>query len=491
MSLIGSFSKSFNSHIDKTEEAIDSFIRAFQGLETFHPNYGEESMNRRDIYRYVYYPAVLYKSEGFFRALNALAASQYYEQERINAIQFNKLMKMVAYAKSNIPVYRKLYKDINVNDIRTLGDLKHLPFITKAMLKQDAKSFEPYKKEWRTTKKTTGGSTGQPLTIIKNRKAFASELAATWRGYEWAGIRIGDRQARFWGIPFKKKDRLLARATDLLCNRMRLSAFAFTKESLEKYTEKLVKFRPDYFYGYVSMLDEYCEYFISSGIQSPFKLKAIVTTSEVLHDESRDKIESVFKTKIFNEYGCGEIGSIAHECKCGAMHICAENMILEVINDGNVCKTGELGEIVVTELNNSAMPLIRYKIGDFARYNDKRCECGVNLPVIEDIKGRAYDTIRLPDGKMFHGEFFMYIFEDAKRKNMGIAKFQVIQTGRKEISLRIVREKGYGIETEGYICMRIREGMGDVRILFEYVDDIEREKSGKMRLIRSMENTIE
>ena len=122
-------------------------------------------------------------------------------------------------------------------------------------------------------------------------------------------------------------------------------------------------------------------------------------------DSQRELIKDVFSTRVFNEYGSGELGSVAHECEEGSLHLSAENMIVEVVDGNRPCTAGEMGELVVTELNNYAAPLIRYRTGDFASRSDKKCKCGRGLPVIEHLFGRAYDTLTNFEGKRFHGEF--------------------------------------------------------------------------------------
>jgi phenylacetate-CoA ligase len=166
------------------------------------------------------------------------------------------------------------------------------------------------------------------------------------------------------------------------------------------------------------------------------------------------------------------------------MHIMGENMIVEVLDGERACKAGEMGELVITELNNRAMPLIRYRIGDMASLSGTPCTCGRSLPVIENIFGRAYDMIKNRNGKIFHGEFFMYIIEDAKRKNLGIGAFQLIQQEQELFKIKIKPEPGYGEETREFITRRIKEGFSaDATVVFEEVTKIERASSGKMRLI--------
>jgi phenylacetate-CoA ligase len=337
---------------------------------------------------------------------------------------------------------------------------------------------------WLLTKKTTGGSTGEPVTIRKTRNAMAWELAATWRGYSWAGIEIGDRQGRFWGVPLGTKDRARAKLIDFIANRRRCSAFSFGDHDLRTYTEMLRRFRPKYLYGYVSMIEEYARYFQRNGTTPPFQLKCVITTSEVLTEYHRKLIGDVFVTRVFNEYGSGELGSVAHECEKGSLHVSAENLVVEVLNGNRPCGAGETGELVITELNNYATPLIRYRTGDFAALSDRNCGCGRSLPVIENLFGREYDTLRNHEGKLFHGEFIMYIFEEAQKRNLGIRAFQVVQADLRTFKISIVPDVNYGRATEEFISHRIRENFDrNASIIYERVHRIERTPSGKMRII--------
>jgi phenylacetate-CoA ligase len=131
-----------------------------------------------------------------------------------------------------------------------------------------------------------------------------------------------------------------------------------------------------------------------------------------------------------------------------------------------------------------AMPLIRYRMGDYAVLSANQCSCGRALPVIEKVVGRAYDIIRNKQGTLFHGEFFMYIFEEAKRRNMGVDAFQVVQMGIDRLRIRVKPSTGYCAQTEALIKKRILSDYGkDTIIEFEKVDELRREPSGKMRLV--------
>ena len=434
----------------------------------------------------VYYPATFLRGQNVLGTLKHLQQSQYWPSERLRRHQVGRLNSLLQYAGENVPYYRSCLSK-GPKRLSSLKDITTLPFLTKNELRDAEGLMRATRLPWLPVKKTTGGSTGQPLTILKSRESMANELAATWRGYSWAGIDIGDRQARFWGVPLSHTGRRRAQLIDFICNRLRCSAFDFDDTSLERYEQRLVRFRPTYFYGYVSMLTAFADYFVSKGRPSPFapELKCIITTSEVLTDAARHHLETVFHARVFNEYGCGEVGTIAHECEHGSLHINEENLIVEVLNGDRPCQPGEMGELVVTELNNTLMPLLRYRMGDFGSLGSAPCKCGRNLAILQHIHGRAYDFVVTPDGRRFHGEIIMYVFEEAKAQGMPLGQFQVIQRSIDDFLVKIVPASGFDQKTHtAAIAKRMRQFLGEgITVDFEMCASISREQSGKMRVI--------
>jgi len=295
-----------------------------------------------------------------------------------------------------------------------------------------------------------------------------------------------DRQARFWGIPHHKAARRMVRLTDLIVNRMRFSAFSYDETIMEDYYNKINCFQPEYLYGYVSMLEAFGKYLLKNNLKMKFQPISVIATSEVLTEPHRRLFENAFHCKVFNEYGCGEVGTIAHECERGAMHISAENLIVEILRDGKPVPEGQTGDIVVTELNNAAMPLIRYNLKDTGCLNPDFCSCGRGLPILGKVMGRAYDTICNKEGKAFHGEYFMYIFEELQNMGIRVAAFQVIQKDYENFVIKAVADEKLRNAMEDYIAVRVRNSYGSyAEFKFEYVSEVRREHSGKIRLIKS------
>jgi phenylacetate-CoA ligase len=431
----------------------------------------------------MYYPVAWFQAGNVARHLKESQFTQFSSETARTAHHLERINFILSQAKINCAFYSRHYEGIDP-PLASLSEFRNIPLVLKGHIQKDGPRFRSSASLGRLVTKTSGGSTGQPVEIFKTRDAWAKELAVAWRGFEWAGVGIGDRQARFWGVPLINKDRVRSKLVDIACNRIRLSAFEFTEENLHHYFKQVNEFRPEYFYGYVSMLTEFAAFVDSHDLTLEHPLKCIISTSEVLTRHARELLERVFSTRVFNEYGCGELGTIAHECEYGQLHLNEENLFVEILDGAKTCPDGISGEIVVTELNNLAMPLIRYRTGDFGVLSDKPCSCGRTLKVLKSVQGRAYDMIKTGDGRIFHGEIMMYIFEDIRRSGVGIKQFQVEQVDLENILVRIVPGLDFQDSTKETIQTQIRQNIDPaIRVRFQMVKEIPREKSGKLRLI--------
>jgi phenylacetate-CoA ligase len=232
------------------------------------------------------------------------------------------------------------------------------------------------------------------------------------------------------------------------------------------------------------MIVNFAQFILEKGYPTISSLKSIITTSEILDPASREIIEITFGVKVFNEYGCGEVGSIAHECEYGNMHVMADNLIVEI--DSRDSPDKKSGQVIVTDLHNYAMPLIRYNVGDYATLSSCPCKCGRGLPVLQKIHGRAYDVIIDPDGNRYHPEILMYIFEDLKSQNAGIKQFQVIQKDADHMIINIIPDSNFNESSEKLITNHINKDIHPaIRVDFNFTHKINREKSGKLRIIKS------
>ncbi len=436
--------------------------------------------------RFVFPGIVHLRGEGgLFAVLEELRAVERMPAERLAERQRERLAAMLGYARARSPYYRERWPRLERVDSREAEEiLAGLPCITKVDLREHVEEMRARPGPRRVTRKITGGSTGQAVTVYKDRAAVAREMAASWLGYGWFGIGMGDRAARFWGSPHSLKRRLRFAAADFAMHRVRFSAFAFDDADLEGYWRRCLDFRPQYLYGYVSMLVEFAAFLRRRGYDaSTLGLKAVVTTSEVLSEPQRKLLGEVFDAPVQNEYGCGEVGPIAYECERGGLHVMSENLRVELLgDDGRPVGPGESGEVVVTDLNNHAMPLVRYRLGDFGVWGGP-CPCGRGFPVLEKVWGRAYDFVQLPSGRRCHGEYFMYLFEDLRGSGVDVEQFQVVQAGERELDVAVVVKSTLGDDVEHRVHEALQERVRGMEVTVRRVPAIKRAPSGKMRVI--------
>jgi phenylacetate-CoA ligase len=208
--------------------------------------------------------------------------------------------------------------------------------------------------------------------------------------------------------------------------------------------------------------------------------KAIVTSAEVLHEHERAVIEEVFGCKIFNRYGCRETSVIASECnEHSGMHINAECIYLEIEKNSLGMYGKDEGEIIITDLLNYGMPLIRYKIEDVGSLSEDPCCCGRGLPLLKSLTGRSTEFILTPEGKYVSGAA-LTIFLVAKTP--GLLQAQFIQEGKNRTIMKIVKGPNFNEESMALLNERVKEFLGpQMEIHFDPVKEIPRESSGKFR----------
>jgi len=209
-------------------------------------------------------------------------------------------------------------------------------------------------------------------------------------------------------------------------------------------------------------------------------LSAIIVSAETLRDEWRKVIEDCFNVPVYNRYGGRDIKFVAQECPARqGMHINAENLFVEIVKDGHPAPPGQLGEIVITRLDNFAMPFIRYRSGDLGRMSDSSCHCGRGLPVLETVEGRVQDAIMTSDGKVISGLFFPHMLKDCPE----VKHFQVHQMALDRLDIHVVLHDTQPFTSRQRIERLVRQHVGtDMQIQFEIRDVIPVASSGKRQV---------
>ncbi len=429
------------------------------------------------------------RGEHINQYLNNLEASQWYSPLALKELQLEKLKMLLNHAYQNVPWYRKKFQERNITpgDIRTLDDLQILPILTKDDLRSQTTILAAQGYRGRKSIAKTSGSTGISVKFYKDRQSSGYGRAAMYRGHRWFGVDIGDREARLWGVPIGVKEKMVHRLADYFLNRFRETSFELSDIILENYLASIQKQNPKYLMGYPSMVYQFARFLKEKKIDLRSCFAMVKVTSESLYEYQRTLIADVFQCPIVNEYGAAETGLIGFECPYHGMHLMSECAIVEEhakdeLSDGN-------SELIVTDLNNYALPVIRYKLGDRGKLSTGICKCGRGLPLIDNIQGRSSDIVYKADSTPVHSSIFSYILKEVTRIGGGVRQYKVYQDEIGQLRIEIVKDSGYKQTSEQLIKEIIYRQFGNnMRLDISYVNEIQREKSGKLRYFVSKLN---
>ncbi|WP_182864780.1 phenylacetate--CoA ligase family protein [Rhodopirellula sp. JC639] len=422
-----------------------------------------------------------------FRYWRELESSQWRSRREIESLQVRRLRALLDHCNTYSPWYRDRWAEygIDVRGIASLADLRSFPITTRAMMRDNAADIRSSQNGIGFVSKATGGSSGAPLRFLIERDANDRRVAAAFRGYGWAGASPGTRQSHLWGINLsplsmrqKVKEHCYAR---LLYRRDVLNSFQMSDSNAGRYVKRLNQFRPKVLVAYANPLFALARAIDERGI-SVHRPESIIVGSEKLYDHQRELIERVFGAPVYETYGSREFTLIAAECDHHqGLHVTSENLIVEVVDDdGNPVGTGEEGQIVVTDLFNTAMPFVRYAIGDRAVAAAGSCPCGRGLPLLEKIVGRQMDVLRLPDGRNLPGAFFPHLIKDIP----AVRQFQAVQTQPDKIQLHLVVDETWNAEHGDALRRRIIHTIGESSQLeIRRVDQIDLTAAGKLRVV--------
>jgi phenylacetate-CoA ligase len=263
-----------------------------------------------------------------------------------------------------------------------------------------------------------------------------------------------------------------------------LPAFEMSEAKLDGFVATIRRVRPKMLFGYPSALSHIARHAEQRGQRmDDLGIRVAFCTSERLYDDQRAAIERVFGCKVANGYGGRDAGFIAHECPAGGMHLTAEDIVVELVDrDGHPVPVGEPGEIVVTHLATRDFPFIRYRTGDVAVMDDRRCACGRGLPMLKEIQGRTTDFVVAADGTVMHGLALIYVLRDLT----GVQQFKIIQETRLRTRIQLVTGQEFKSDSTSMIIQQFRARLGrEVDVLVDHVPHIPAEPSGKFRYVVS------
>jgi len=413
--------------------------------------------------------------------LDFLLESQYWSIDRLKEFQSKKLSLLLEHAYSKVPYYKNLFKTkgIDVKKVMVPDDLSGFPILTKTKIRNCFEQLISTDVDISLLKlNSTGGSTGVPLKIYQDSNYSEWQAAAITRNWKYfPGFDENEIEALLWGAvqDIGKGITLKDIIRFIRTPKIKINTFELNKMKLWTFVILFNIVKPKILRGYASSLFFVAEWLERKNIRihSP---KSVVSSSETLSPKMRSKISKIFNSDILDSYGCREVSQIAMECEyhCG-LHVAMENQIVELVDNGEGMK-----KVLITNLNNFCMPLIRYEVGDLAdKIIEDKCECGRTLLRINKIHGRVNENIILENGTIINGEYFEFLFYEID----SIERYQVqYSSSSKEMTIKL---KGFTRDDRviKFLKDQIFKHFQFTNLNILYTDKFDKTPSGKFKFV--------
>lgn len=417
-----------------------------------------------------------YRYRSFLKDFDNLDLSQKLDYQK------KELVKFIHFAYNNSLFYKKIYKGVDIDSIKSIEDLKKLPIVDKEMLRENidlvnTNTGEAY------VYGNTGGTTGKSLTIKMTIHDLMRRMAMLDHFKSRVGFEnLKMKRVTFNGkhiIPPKQKKKCFWRY-NYACKQMIFSSFHLTEENLKYYVEKINCFKPDAIDGFFSSMCDLASYIERHNIKLTFQPIAIFPTSETLTQEGRKLLERVFHCKVYDQYASSEGAPFVTECINQVLHMELNTGVFEHYNGTD--------EVLITSFSTHGTPLIRYRIGDRMIFADNcNCLCGLDSPIVKSIEGRKLDFLYTAEGAKINAGNISNLFKYIPN---AIIRAQLVQEKIGEVIIYIEVDKNlYKEEYDKILLREFNHTFGDkTNIQIKHVHKIGRELSGKFRMIKNNVN---
>jgi len=414
-------------------------------------------------------------------------AREYHARERWSGAQFEAyqrdcLIRLLQHARGS-PYYREVLAHLDLDENRSPAELLlDIPLLSKEVLRKQPRRLLTASKPPRgTVVFKSSGTTGTPTEIYYTPEFHALELAVPEaRNLGWAGVSSRERRVMFGVRKVCRFDQdrppfwRFSPAEDMAY----ASIYHLSPRYLPDYLKFLREYRPAMIMGYPSAIDTVARFALEHD-DLPAPARGVFTTSETVIAAQRQAIEAAWQCKVYDRYGAVEGCLFASQCEFGRYHVSPEVGIIEILDPhGRPCPPGVLGEVICTGLQNTLQPLIRYRIGDAARWAvEQDCPCGRHMPVLEAIEGRFEDLCLTPDGRQ------MLRFDTVFKGVTNIREAQVVQKAVDRFVIYVVPTDGFDQSDVDQITHNFSQHAGELALEIVPTSEIPRGPSGKFRAV--------
>ena len=331
--------------------------------------------------------------------------------DEILSVQEELLRKHLSYCYHNSPYYSKILKGL-ISSNFTLDDLKTLPFTDKTDFVKNNSEFLAVERKEITDLVFSSGTTGKPAKIMYTE----SDLER---------LAYNEKMA-FTGCELSNLDTVLLTCTIDRCFVAGLAYFMGVRaigatavrnglNSLESHIEIIKSIQPSAIIGVPSFLYRLGKYIEELGDMKLFKsVRKLICIGEPIRNadysfsELGNNIQILWNSDLYSTYASSEIVSTFCECREGnGGHLLPDLAIIEIINEnGDLLPDNEIGEIVVTPLQCTGMPLIRFKTGDVGFVDCSKCGCGRKTLRLGPIQGRKKQMLKVQGTSLYPQAFY-------------------------------------------------------------------------------------
>jgi phenylacetate-coenzyme A ligase PaaK-like adenylate-forming protein len=421
---------------------------------------------------------------GMGRRMRELQRLERMSLEENRNSQWQAISRLLQHAYDSTPFYRQRLESVRAKpaEFQSFDDLQKIPALTRDDIRRNLEGLwsRRYPKELLKIA-ATGGTTDTPVPLLRSPECLTEKLAVQFHFNTWAGMWPGDKVFRFWGAQQDYSPNPSWRWRFYLRHLMRTviaPTSLLSPAILESYRHLLNDFQPKVIYAYPTPLTLFCEY-LSESKRPYHHPRSAICTAEPLLPHQRQIIEQTLRCEVFEHYGTRDFGMVGAECEAHqGMHLNPSAVFVEFVPIEGAEEDG-LHEILVTDLLNYGMPLIRYRINDCAIPASARCECGRGFPLIKKIVGRTTDNFYLANGNVVPG---VALTNRVIQVCPGLKKVQVIQNTLSDFHIRYVPGPDFSTSDLALLGSKLRVFFPDpLQWTFEEVAEIERERSGKTR----------
>lgn len=416
-----------------------------------------------------------------FTEFKRIMESQYWPLERLHELQEERRRSIVRHAFEHTVFYRKHYTaaGFDLGDIGKDGWFENLPILTKEHMRNYFEELTDQSQKRFRSWGRTGGSTGVP-TKCGFDKRIPKEVFG-WRMLSWFGVHPWDHHAYVWRqsrTTFWPKFKNAAIWWPTV--HLKADASRLTETDKLEFLRKFNRLKPTLLEGYVGAITELSQFVLEHNLKVHTP-KLVWVTSAPLLPTYKQTIEKAFHAKVCDQYGSCEVGWFSQQCEHGkGLHVNVEHVHLEFV-DGNCREVpkGEYGRILLTSLNDTVFPVIRYENGDTGKWLNETCPCGRTLPLMGQVKGRLTETFVLPSGMTLDGIYMTSIFDHDPE---AVRAFRATQHRDGSITFEYVLGSE-GIEPIENVKRKFEEHIHhEVPVEFKRVDEIPHDR-GKLRFV--------